>query len=124
MFFDLSSSDIINNSLLAEAKRESGPNRNLIYLLGNKLDISKEYLEEHRKKAKILIDSGVIDKYFEVSAKTREGIDHFFKILRIDAANYCQFSKGNKKRLFNQMEKNSIDLFFTKFGILNKYIKY
>ena len=40
-----------------------------------------EYLEDYRKKVKILIDSGVIDKYFEVSAKTGEGIKQFFKEL-------------------------------------------
>ena len=81
--FDLSKRDTIDKSLLTEAKRISGPNKNLIYLLGNKLDISMEYLEEYRKKVKILIDNGVIDKYFEVSAKTGEGIKQFFKALKI-----------------------------------------
>ena len=81
--FNLSEPDTIDKSLLTESKRVSGPNRSLIYLLGNKLDISMEYLEEYRKKARILIDIGVIDKYFEVSAKTGEGIKQFFKALKI-----------------------------------------
>ena len=42
-------------------------------------------IENYRKEAKKLIDKGIINKYFEVSAKTNEGIDIFLKHLKIDS---------------------------------------
>ena len=79
--FDLSEPDTIVKSLFDYLKSELGKNEHFIYLVGNKLDKTKEFLEEYRKIAKILLDSGIIDKYFEVSAKTGEGIEHFYKYL-------------------------------------------
>ena len=68
-------------------KENSGSRDNLIYLLGNKLDIVyKIYLEFYRENAKLYIDTGKINKYFELSAKSGEGFREFFNILKIDAA--------------------------------------
>jgi len=125
--FNLAEPDTIDESFLADVKEECGSNKNLIYLLGNKLDIAMEkYQEEYRKKAKILIDNGAIDKYFEVSAKTGEGFEEFSKILKIDAANYSKFSNGKKKKniYYHYYEKASYDLCSSRFKTLNKYIYY
>ena len=46
----------------------------------------KNILSNSEKRAKILIDIGKIDKYFEISAKDGEGIEQLSKIMKIDAA--------------------------------------
>ena len=85
--FDLSLENGIDESLFKIIDDNLKKNKCLIYLVGNKLDISNEkYLEEFRKRAKILIDIGKIDKYFEISAKTGEGIEKLSKIMKIDSA--------------------------------------
>ena len=59
----------LNNSIISKKK--------LIYLVGNKLDISQDYLQEYRKISDNLIKDGKIYKYFEISTKTGEGFDNF-----------------------------------------------
>ena len=56
------------------------------------MDVTQEYLKEHRKIAHFYIDIGKIHKYFEISTKTGEGFDEFFEILKIDSA--ILFNKG------------------------------
>ena len=103
--FDLSISDIIlDKSLFDVVKRDSETNENIIYLVGIQLDITKGYIEEHRKQEKILLDSSLIDKYFEVSSKTGEGFEQFYKILRIDVANYIGY-RTDKNLYYFQMEQ-------------------
>ena len=84
--FDLSKEDSIDDSLLNTLEDYSNSKEKLIYLVGNKLDKDSLYLEDYREKSKNLIDAGKINKYFEVSAKTGEGIDNFSNTLKIDAA--------------------------------------
>ena len=124
LVFDLTNPDTFDESLLDEIKENSGSNRSLIYLLGNRLDIAVESLEEYRNKAKILIDRGVIDKYFEISAKTGEGFEQFSKILKIDGAIYSKLSNRKKNIYYNYYEKDSYDLYSFRFKTLNKYINY
>ena len=103
--FDLSISDIIlDKSLFDVVKRDSETNENIIYLVGIQLDITKGYIEEHRKQEKILLDSSLIDKYFEVSSKTGEGFEQFYKILRIDVANNIGY-RTDKNLYYFQMEQ-------------------
>ena len=54
-------------------------------MVGNKLDLEegKKNIEKYRLQAKKLIDRGRINKYFELSAKTGEGIDFFLRILKL-----------------------------------------
>ena len=74
--------------LITEIKEViSNHKEKIIYLVGNKLDITEEYLDIHRKRAKIAIDSGIIHKYFEVSAKTGKGINFFSNVLIRDCIN-------------------------------------
>ena len=56
----------------------------MIYLVGNKLELTIN-TDNFRKKAKELISKKVIDKYFEVSAKTGEGIEILLKNIEIDS---------------------------------------
>ena len=79
----------------------------MIYLVGNKLDITLEYLEEYREKAKLLIDSGEIDKYFEVSARSGEGIEQFANIFKIDCSIYARVKK-NKKLFYKYFESRDL----------------
>ena len=117
--FDLSKPDSIDKNLFTEIKKQSKPKQSLIYLVGNKLDIFNGYLKEYRKKALMLIDAGIIDKYFEVSAKTGEGFEEFSKILKIDAANYSQLFDRNKKQFFEKMKQLNVKNL--KFKKLSKY---
>jgi len=71
-----------------------------------------------------IIDRGVIDKYFEISAKTGEGFEQFSKILKIDGAIYSKLSNRKKNIYYNYYEKDSYDLYSFKFKTLNKYINY
>ena len=67
-------------------------NEKLFYLVGNKCDNynikcekCNDILLYHREKAKMLIDKGIINKYFEVSGKTGEGLYELFNILKLDS---------------------------------------
>jgi len=84
--FDLSEDDDINEEFINKIKKARYYNKNIIYLVGNKLDITDKNIEKYRKQAKKLIDKGKINKYFELSTKSYEGIDFFLKILKIDSA--------------------------------------
>ena len=112
--FDLSKDDDISEEFINEIKKKSGSINKIIYLVGNKLDITNKNIKKYRKQAKKLIDRGQINKYFELSAKSNEGIDLFLNHLKIDSAimfdkdipdplneksfekKYCLFNKNNK----------------------------
>ena len=100
-------------------------NERLIYLVGNKLDISnEEYLEQFRKRAKILIDIDKIDKYFEISAKDGEGIEQLSKIMKIDAS---VFRNSNiRKEAYYDIIQNerTNNVYLSKFEELNEYLNY
>ena len=100
--FDLSQKNvsIFEERLNKKIKEQENYKEKLIYLVGNKLDITLEYLEEYREKAKLLIDSGEIDKYFEVSARSGEGIEQFANIFKLDCSIYASVKKN--KKLFNE----------------------
>ena len=49
------------------------------------MEEAKKNIEKYKLQAKKLIDRGRINKYFELSAKTGEGIDLFQKHLIIDS---------------------------------------
>ena len=105
--FDLSEEIKDINYLIEEIKKiKKNRNTYLIYLVGNKLDISNEYLlEESGRISNDLIKNNIIDKYFEVSAKTGEGIDNFFNTLKIDGANfYMEYKYSENKKKLNKEE--------------------
>ena len=60
--------------------------KKLIYVVGNKLDLGRDNVDKYRKYIKILIDNEKVNKYFEVSVKTNEGIDILRKNIQIDSA--------------------------------------
>ena len=85
--FDLTEDDNIDEEFIDSIKEKDDKKEKIIYLIGNKLDMIDECkLEKYRLKAKNLIDRGRVHKYFELSAKSNEGIDFFLKFIKIDAA--------------------------------------
>ena len=81
--FDISREDNeISIDFIDEIRENTVSNK--IYIVGNKLDllnekeniefINKEYFEKFRSKAKEAIERKLVDKYFEISAKTGEGV--------------------------------------------------
>ena len=75
--FDLSEYKKYDEDYIKRMRMEK-IDKKLIYLVGNKLDIGYENVQKYRKKEKKLIDRGLINKYFEISAKRNEGIDELF----------------------------------------------
>ena len=125
IIFDLSSDYVTYSNLIDYIKQNSGSKEKLIYLVGNKLDITyKGYLEFNRKKAKLYIDTGKINKYFELSAKTCEGFQEFYNVLRIDAA---IFMDSKNKAIEKSSNITTSPLSFSdyhKFKKLYSYIDY
>ena len=118
---DIESNEESIQKLLAEIKKDSKITH-LIYLVGNKLDIADiELLEDYRKIAKLLIDKGKIDKYFEVSAKTGEGFNLFSKILKIDSALLGDFD-GTKDLFLKKLDNKYVNYF--KEHNLTKYFNF
>jgi len=107
ILFDLSQANSIDDSLLNNLKDFTNSKEKLIYLVGNKLDIADKYLEYYREKAEKLINTGIINKYFEISARTGEGIDNFSNTLKIDGAILYMTTKDNKKK--NSKRKKHIN---------------
>lgn len=103
--FDLSKDDEIKESFINSIK-ENNNNKKLIYLIGNKLDLeeAKENIEKYRLQAKKLIDRGRINKYFELSARSGEGIDFFLKHLKIDSSIMIDNNKSDP--LNDQIDDN------------------
>ena len=103
-----------------------------IYVVGNKLDLTEENIEEninlyeeykiniqkYRKQAKSLIENKVIDKYFEVSAKNKKGIDILMKNIKL-------YMLRNKS-LHNNIYLNETNLTYinNKLYELNKFLNF
>ena len=100
--FDLSEENSIDDWFFDDIKKNSNAKKKVIYLVGNKLDKDLMYIDDYRIKAQNLIDNGIINKYFEVSAKTGEGIDNFANTLKIDAAIFYMTIKFNEEKIEHQ----------------------
>ena len=99
--FDLTKENDINESFIDEIIEHKRKNVQ-IYLIGNKIDITRINIEKYRKQAKILIDRGKIHKYFELSAKTGEGVRTLKKYLEIDSPIIIDnYEPKNKNLAFN-----------------------
>ena len=111
--FNLCTLEEIDDESIDFVKKQLSEN-SMIYFVGNKIDIcEQEIIEKHRNKIKILINKNKINKYFELSAKTMEGVNNFIKNLEID----------------NVIITNNYELFYDKnisnnLISLNKYINY
>ena len=108
--FDLSKDNDINELFINEIIENKNKNVK-IYLIGNKIDITRINIEKYRKQAKILIDRGKIDKYFELSSRTGEGIEIFKKYIEIDSA-----------LILDDFEASNRNLIYIKMDKLNKYL--
>ena len=90
-----------------------------IYIVGNKLDLfnksqrlSKAYLEKNKNSIIDALKSNSVDKYFEVSAKTGEGIDKLMHSIKYDSLKFLEVANENrnieidiKKRIRKRKEK-------------------
>ena len=116
--FDLSNSKGVSIDFIKEIKEIN--NNIKIYIVGNKLDLfdkhqrkNKNYLEKNKNSIIDALKSNLVDKYFEVSAKTREGIDKLMHSIKYDSLKYLKrinadFLKGDKnieKRIRKKLEK-------------------
>ena len=93
--FDLNGSNEINLDCIKEVKEIN--NKIKIYMVGNKLDlinkyekINKDYLEKNKNIIINAIKSNLVDKYFEISAKTGEGIDKLVNSIKCDSLKYLE----------------------------------
>ena len=93
--FDLNGSNEINLDCIKEVKEIN--NKIKIYMMGNKLDlinkyekINKDYLEKNKNIIINAIKSNLVDKYFEISAKTGEGIDKLVNSIKCDSLKYLE----------------------------------
>ena len=89
IIFDLTDENDFNDNLLMikDINTNSYDRKPLIYLIGVKLDKANEIvLEIIRQKSKVLLDTGKINKYFEITEENGEDFDKFTKIFEIDCA--------------------------------------
>ena len=111
-FFDLHNTyNEIDLSYLDYIKEE---NENIkIYVVGNKLDmlyeqenidiINEEYFERFRRKAVEAMNTNLVDKYFEISSKTMEGVDKLMNSIKLDSLIYLK-SLSELKNISNDKE--------------------
>ena len=114
--FDLSEDNDLNEEFINEIKEQPDFGEQIIYLVGNKLDIAIENYDKFRIKAKKLIDKGKINKYFELSAKSNEGIEFFLKHLKIDSTIIID---KNVSDPLNENYKRNIEIKYNLFKYLN-----
>ena len=76
-------------------------NKNIkIYIVGNRLDllnenknkelINREYFERFRSKTVEAMKNNLVDKYFEISAKTGEGVEKLLNSIKLDSLIYLK----------------------------------
>ena len=133
--FDLSIENTIDIDYFNEILGYIDKKTTLIYFIGNKLDITKKYIFNYRKQAKLLYDNQKIDKYFEVSSKSGEGIDELKNVLKIDSASIIDNSLENKDNPTTNSTRSRIEKLYREYKIksfnilngkkkLNKYLNY
>jgi len=90
-----------------------------IYVVGNKLDkieekdITKQCLENIRNQASQLIKQNKINKYFETSGLTGEGIDNLLRHLKIDSSIFIDKIQKKKYDILKsegKINKNNLNL--------------
>ena len=87
---DLENNCLINDHFIDDILDRK--NDIIIYVVGNKLDkieekdITKQWLEDIRNHASELIEQNKINKYFETSSLTGEGVDNLIRHLKIDSS--------------------------------------
>ena len=91
----------------------------LIYVVGNKLDeiyskekidiINQEYFGRFRDVVAELMNKNLVYKYFEVSAKTREGLDNLLNNLKMDSMIYLKSFNENPDNIRNKEKEKKKD---------------
>ena len=87
----------------------------LIYVVGNKLDeiyskekidiINQEYFGRFRDVVAELMNKNLVYKYFEVSAKTKEGLDYLLNNIKMDSLIYLKSFNENPDNIRKKDQK-------------------
>ena len=96
--FDISRNNVLDQSLIDRIKET---NKNImIYIVGNKIDLLKkdediefvngEYFAKFRNIAADVMNKNLVEKYFEISVKTGEGMDKLLTSLKLEALKFIQ----------------------------------
>ena len=115
--FDLNGDKGVDPNFIEEIKENKEDN--LIYVVGNKLDelnteekidiINQEYFGRFRDVVAELMNKNLVYKYFEVSAKTREGLDNLLNNLKIDSMIYLKSFNENPANIKKKEKEKKKD---------------
>ena len=96
--FDISRNNVLDQSLI-DMVREINKNI-MIYIVGNKIDLLKkdediefvngEYFAKFRNIAADVMNKNLVEKYFEISVETGEGMDKLLTSLKLEALKFIQ----------------------------------
>ena len=67
--------------------------------------INQEYFGRFRNVVAELMNKNLVDKYFEVSAKTREGLDNLLNNLKMDSLIYLKSFNENPANKMKKVKK-------------------
>lgn len=108
--FDLNSSNGVSIDFIKEIKEMADNIK--IYIVGNKLDlfskfqkINNKYLEANKNSIIEALKSNLVDKYFEISVKTGEGIDKLMNSIKYDSLKYLEAKNDNPVRADKDIKK-------------------
>ena len=115
--FDLNGEKGVEQNFIDEIKENKEDN--LIYVVGNKLDelnteekidiINQEYFGRFRDVVAELMNKNLVYKYFEVSAKTREGLDNLLNNLKMDSMIYLKSFNENPDNIRKKEKEKKKD---------------
>ena len=118
--FDLDD-DIGVSSSFIDSIKENANNNPKIYVVGNKLDllnksekldlINKEYFEIFRSVVADSMNKNIVDKYFEISVKTGEGIDKLMNCIYLDSLLYIKDKKEKPIIKYKKKKKDKCNIF-------------
>ena len=111
--FDLNGEKGVDPNFIEEIKENKEDN--LIYVVGNKLDelnteekidiINQEYFGRFRNVVAELMNKNLVYKYFEVSAKTKEGLDYLLNNIKMDSLIYLKSFNENPDNIRKKAKK-------------------
>ena len=114
--FDLNGEKGVDPNYIEEIKENKEDN--LIYVVGNKLDelnteekidiINQEYFGRFRDVVAELMNKNLVYKYFEVSAKTKEGLDNLLNNIKMDSLIYLKSFNENPDNIRKKDQKREM----------------
>ena len=115
--FNLNNDKGVDPSFIDEIKEIN--EKTLIYIVGNKLDeihgeekidvINQEYFGRFRDVVAELMNKNLVDKYFEISVKSKEGLDNLLNNLMMDSLIYLKSINENPTNNLKKKKKKKKD---------------